>query len=138
MSDQTQTRSVPAPAPVTVGRVLRLRRLFADLGVMETIRQAEETQPEPEATPTTFADALKSQQPVPDEQVFVRIDLGALDRALWEDGRVLDLVQILFECADEDEAGEVEPEAIEAALIPFVGAWSSVSATVAGCGTSWG
>lgn len=121
-------------APVTTGRVLRLRRLLRELGLIGDPATPAAEAPKP-GTPRRLSDV-----PTVDAEAEARadvVDVEALDRALWDEERVLELVPILFDVADDD-VDNVPVEEVGLALVPFALASDGVTRTLAASGRSLG
>ncbi len=120
-------------APVTVGRVLRIRRILRDLGLLDDPAAVSASAPRP-GTPRRLADV-----PAADAAADAdgEVDVDALARALWHDERVLELVPILFDI-EPDQVEHVPVEEVGLALIPFALASDGLTRTLAASGTSLG
>lgn len=107
-------------APVTTGRVIRLRRLLRESGLADGPAEVEGP-PRPfgprKLGDVAEADAAESitQTPAP-----TAAELSRVDELLWDEASVLDLTQILFDVTPE-QAGDVPAEEVGLALIPFLG-----------------
>lgn len=121
-------------APVTTGRVLRLRRLLRELGLLGDPAARAEA-PLDRSAPRRLADVPAVDAEAESEAEVVDVD--ALGRALWDEGRVRDLVPILFDVAP-DAVDDVPVEEVGLALIPFALASEGLTRTLAASSRSLG
>lgn len=128
MADLRRLNSKPAPAPVTVARVLRLRELLGDLGV--AVKMAADTPPA-----TSMAEAMAQQAKA---DAPTQIDIAGLEQLLWDEGRVTELCDILFDFGSEVvDAEAITVEDIESALIPFFLRFNGLTSMLASYGSGW-
>lgn len=123
-------------APVTAGRVLRLRRFLRELGLLADTAAPSDDAPAV-GTPRRLSDVPEADAAAEATATATEIDIEALDRVLWEDGRVLDLIPILFDVADDD-VERVPVEEVALGLIPFASASDSLTRMLAASGKSFG
>lgn len=134
--DEPTTRR-PQRAPVTAGRVLRLRRLLR--AAMPAAQPMSAPAPESPAGPEGLGEAVHAAQAagaaVDAGREILQADLRQLDAMLWEEGQVIELAMILFD-VDEQEAADLPVDEIAGAVIPFVAASWSLTAGLADSGTT--